>query len=90
MGGDAYWGEGGRVVSVLASRGTNSNVKPTFALTGDTGKLYMLFELDGTSYFFDAKDDCLHRITYPDNLAEIIGFVGNPDGGLSDLVYDDI
>ncbi|KAF5593545.1 uncharacterized protein FSUBG_9780 [Fusarium subglutinans] len=83
MGGDEYWGEGGKVSEVLESRGLSGNIKPLFALDAESGSPYTLFELDGTFYFFTAADDSLERIDYPDNLGEILGTIGDPDDGLS-------
>jgi hypothetical protein len=90
MGGDEYWGEGGKVVEVLESRGLNGDVKPLFALDAESGKPYTLFELDGTFHFFDAGDDSLQRITYPQELGVILGTITDPDGGLNDISTSNI
>ncbi|KAJ4034263.1 hypothetical protein NW756_014003 [Fusarium oxysporum] len=85
MGGDEYWGEGGKVSEVLESRGLSGNIKPLFALDAQSGEPYTLFELSGTFYFINAADDSLERVTYPQELAEILGTITDPDSGLADV-----
>ncbi|KAF4452366.1 hypothetical protein F53441_4775 [Fusarium austroafricanum] len=85
MGGDEYWGESSKVFEVLESRGLNGDVKPLFALDAESGKPYTLLELNGTFYFFNADDDSLERITYPQELGEILGTITDPDSGLNDI-----
>ncbi|KAF5250792.1 hypothetical protein FANTH_4064 [Fusarium anthophilum] len=82
MGGDEYWGEGGKVSELLESRGLSGNVKPLFALNAESGSPYTLFELGGTFYFFDTADDSLERIRDPEELGAILGTIGDPDDGL--------
>ncbi|KAF5639083.1 hypothetical protein F52700_4253 [Fusarium sp. NRRL 52700] len=83
MGGDKYWGEGGKVSTVLESRGLSGNIKPLFAMGVESGAPYTLFELDGKFYFFSADDDSLERINDPDSLGGILGTIGDPDDGVN-------
>ncbi|KAF5598637.1 hypothetical protein FPCIR_2934 [Fusarium pseudocircinatum] len=85
MGGDEYWGEGGKVYQVLESRGLSGNLKPLFALGAESGAPYTLLQLDAKFYFFSADDETLERIDYPNNLGEILGTIGDPDGGLGEI-----
>ncbi|KAF4502838.1 hypothetical protein FAGAP_923 [Fusarium agapanthi] len=85
MGGDEYWGEGGKVSEVLERRGLSGNIKALFALDAGSGSPYTLFEVGGTSYFFTAADDSLERIQYPEELAEILGTIADPDPGLDGI-----
>ncbi|KAF5539468.1 hypothetical protein FMEXI_8958 [Fusarium mexicanum] len=52
MGGDEYWGEGGKVSEALESRGLSGNIKPLFAMDVESGSPFTLFELGGKFYFF--------------------------------------
>ncbi|CEI60020.1 unnamed protein product [Fusarium venenatum] len=85
MGGDEYWGEGGKVSEILESHGLNGDIKPLFALDVESGEPYTLFELNGTYYFINVADDSLERVTYPQELAEILGTITDPDAGLGEV-----
>ncbi|KAJ4258872.1 hypothetical protein NW762_007959 [Fusarium torreyae] len=85
MGGNEYWGEGGKVSEVLESRGLNGDIKPLFALDAQSGNPYALFELSGTFYFINVPEDSLERITYPEELGEILGTITDPDAGLGEI-----
>ncbi|WKT38222.1 hypothetical protein QSH57_000040 [Fusarium oxysporum f. sp. vasinfectum] len=85
MDGDEHWGEGGKLSEVLESRGLSGKIKPLFALDAESGEPYTLFELSGTIHFINAADDSLERVTYPQELTEILGTITDPDSGLADV-----
>ncbi|SCV50452.1 uncharacterized protein FFB14_11443 [Fusarium fujikuroi] len=70
MGGDGYWGEGGKVSDVLERQGLSGDIKLLFALDAESEAPFTLFELGGTFYFITAADDSLERITYPTALGK--------------------
>ncbi|KAM0492502.1 hypothetical protein ACHAP8_009857 [Fusarium lateritium] len=85
MGGDEYWGEGGKASEILGGHGLYGDIKPLFAMDVESGQPYTLFELDGTYYFINAADDSVERINFPQSLGEILGTIGDPDCGLREV-----
>ncbi|KAJ4110295.1 hypothetical protein NW768_012055 [Fusarium equiseti] len=90
MGGDSYWSQVGKVPQLLHGSGVHGEAKPIFALGDEIASSITLFEVDGTFYFFSAGDECVQKITYPRDLGEIIGTLGDPDSGFDDISTADI
>ncbi|KAL6918549.1 hypothetical protein FSST1_010044 [Fusarium sambucinum] len=85
MGGDEYWGEGGKASVILGGHGLYGDIKPLVAKDVESGQPYTLFELDRTYYFIKAADDSVERIHFPQSLGEILGTIGDPDIGLREI-----